>query len=330
MKSHVYLLPHRNGKRFKVGKANDIIQRARSFNLRDIDWTNSIGLEVQSVNAAVRLERILLRVFADWLLTPAEVLDDDGVLDGATEWMQIDCLPRMDDFLQHVKDLHPHARIHVDVLYRQVTELSARTLQAIAERERGKTEKAQRKEAWAMLQHAKEIASNAILKTALLQAKERLWRELEYQINAGTIVGMASEGHGWNLILLGQPLDDRIWRMGLQDTQFSWPRCSGGLVTSISEYECEDACVCVVGLDSCFYDSWPRRDVAASALADITEFLRSLLPVDLGRFKAKFEAGIWENYQSRHHSSEELQMFVDEHLPVLQMRNAARLSEPLF
>jgi hypothetical protein len=188
MKSHVYLLLHRNRQRFKVGKTNDIIQRARSFNIRDIDWTNSIGLEVQSVNAAVRLERILLRVFADWLLTPAEVLDDGGVLDGATEWMNIECLARVDDFLKHVEDIHPHVRVNGDVLYRQMKELSASTLKAIAERERVKTETAQRKEARTRLQHAKRIASKAILKTALLRAKGKLWLELEHQINAGTIV----------------------------------------------------------------------------------------------------------------------------------------------
>lgn len=328
-KSYVYLLSHRNGKRFKVGKANDIIQRARSFNLNDIDWDNSLGLELQSAKAALRLENILLRTFENWLLSVQDVMDDQGVLDGATEWMRSECRSRMEDFLQHVEDIHLHCRICGNVLMQQVTELTSNNLFAIAERERRNSEKLQRSEARAMLQRAEESASRALLNAALLQAKEILWRELEHHFNAGTIVGMASEGHGWNLILLGKSLDDRLWQLGLQDTHFKWPRGASGLVNSISEYQCGDDRVCVVSLGSVFYDGWPSSQVVMSALADVTAFFRSLLPVDLSHFKAIINASILNDTRSRE-SRERLQAFVDEHLPVLQMRMAARMSQCLF
>lgn len=236
MKSHVYLLAHRNGRRFKIGKANDIIQRARRFGLDDIEWTSSVGLEVQSAKVAVLLERILLRTFDEWRLSAEEVAADAGVLDGATEWMRSDCRWRVDSFLAHIEDIFPYVRITGETLNTQVKELTAPIFEIIARRAQNRAEKNERREARVIRQQGADRASRTAFEAALLCAKGALWQELERHIDTGTIVGMAAEGHGWTLLLMDQAVDERIWQLSLQATQFSWPNGAGGLVSLISEY----------------------------------------------------------------------------------------------
>ncbi|MGE8612915.1 MAG: hypothetical protein ACN6PF_11470 [Achromobacter veterisilvae] len=329
MKSHVYLLAHRNGRRFKIGKANDIIQRARRFGLDDIEWTSSAGLEVQSAKVAALLERILLRTFDEWRLSAEEVAADAGVLDGATEWMRSDCRWRVDLFLAHIEDIFPYVRITGETLNTQVKELTAPIFEIIARRAQNKAEKNERREAREIRQQAADHASRTEFEAALLCAKGALWQELERHIDTGTIVGMAAEGHGWTLLLMDQAVDERIWQLSLQETQFSWPNGWGGLVSSISEYRSGEIRVCAVRFGTSFYDGWPIPDVTSHTLADVTEFLRSLSLIDLDKFKATLDAGIFSDTWSQD-ARDGLNTFIDKHLPILQSRQAARMSAQLF
>lgn len=329
MKSHVYLLVHRNGRRFKIGKANDIIQRARRFGLNDIEWTSSVGLEVQSAKGAALLERILLRTFDEWRLSAEEVADDAGVLDGATEWMRSDCRWRVDLFLAHIEDIFPYVRITGETLNAQIKELTAPVLEIIARRAQIKTEKNERRKVREIRQKAADHASRTELEAALLCAKGALWQELERHIDAGTIVGMAAEGHGWTLLLMDRAADERIWQLSLQETQFSWPNGAGGLVSSISEYRSGEIRVSAVHLATSFYDGWPIPDVTTHTLADVTEFLRSLSLVDLDKFKATLDASIFSDTWSQD-AHDGLHIFIDKHLPILQSRQAVRMLPQLF
>ncbi|MDH0683424.1 hypothetical protein [Achromobacter animicus] len=329
MKSHVYLIVHRSGRRFKIGKANDIIQRARRFGLNDIDWTSSVGLEVQSAQVAVRLERILLRTFDEWRLSAEEVAADAGVLDGATEWMRSDCRRRVDLFLAHVEDIFPYVRITGETLNTQVKAMTTPILELIAKRARNEAERVGRREARVIRHQAADDTSRTELEAALLTAKRALWQELERHINTGSILGMAAEGRGWTLLLMDQAVDDHIWQLSLQETQFSWSNGAGGLVSSISEYRSGEVKVCAVHLGTSFYDGWPIPEVTSHALADVTEFLRSLSLVDLDKFNATLEASIFSDFWSQD-ARDGLNTFIDKHLPILQSRNAARASAQLF
>ena len=331
MKSHVYLLRHRNGLRFKIGKANNIIRRARSFGLQDIDWDSSIGLEVPNEHEAFRLERILLRTFERCRLSAQEIVDDNGALDGATEWMDAGSFARVDLFLRQGDDLFPHARITGARLREEVVALTAPAIEMMAKREQRKAEAKARSETIAARRRAENAATDAALAASLSSAKGVLWQELLRHFDAGTIVGMASEGHGWNLILIGQGLgqDGRVWQPCLLETQFSWPRGGGSLVTSLSEYGSSDARVCSVRLSDCFYSGWPTREVVLPALAELSKLLRSLSLVDLGRFRSTLDMSLRGESWSAD-AREGLHEFVDTHLPILQSRRAARMSTPLF
>lgn len=140
---------------------------------------------------------------------------------------------------------------------------------------------------------------------------------------------MAAEGHGWTLLLIGQAVDEHIWQLSLQETQFSWPNGSGGLVSSISEYRSGEIKVCAVRFGTSFYDHWPIPDVTSHALADVTEFLRSLSLVDLDKFKATLDTSIFNDTWSQD-AHDGLNTFIDRHLPTLQSRHAARMSIQLF
>jgi hypothetical protein len=280
MKSHLYLLAHTSGTRFKIGKANDIIERARCFGLGEIDWANSAGFALESPDVALHLERILLRAFTQWRLTPAEVLAAGGKRDGATEWMRSDCWDRAEEFLTDVQDLYPHARICGHALNRQVDELLAPALQAIALRDKRRAEKEKRDAVRATLRHAQTLASRAILETSLTKARDNFWRELERHASEGTIVGLTFDDYGCSLVLLGEPGNERLWQSQLQDTFYSWPGGAGGLIHSVSECSVDGARVCLVGLGKRVYDDWLVSNEHEHVPHPSLAFLRSLTTVD--------------------------------------------------
>jgi hypothetical protein len=334
MSSHIYLLAHRGGNRFKIGKANDIIKRARHFGLTEINWPGSAGYAVQSAGLALQLERTLLSAFDNWRLTPEQVFEGGGGADGATEWMRAECRERVEEFLQHVSDIFPHKRICGSTLELDVQAVVAPILKAVADRERRKAEKRERDAVRAELRRAQALASRAVLEREISKAHDAFWRELERHINAGTIVGIAAGDHDWSLVLLQEGSAGEVWQADFNETRFTWPRGAGGLVNSVWEFGDLEGRVCLVGLGSSFSRGWPAREVTADILSQSTRFLRSLDVIDCAQLQSISHC--WpifddeENHALARHNERILESFLDEHLPLLQARRAAAMSGDLF
>ena len=331
MSSHIYLLSHHNGRRFKIGKANDIIERAKSFGLAEIDWSSSAGYLVESVEVALRLERVRLRLFDAWRLKPAEVLEDGGATDGASEWMWSACRPRVEELLQHVSDIVSHTRICGSTLDRQVDGLLAPVRQAIAERALRAEQRHQRSAAREELQRVEALKSQAILEEELVRAQGALWRELERHYNNGSIVGMSASRYGWSLVLLQEGSDENVWQADSSETRFRWPRGAGNLFDSVWEFGDREGRVSLIGL-SCLARAWPSRTSMTKCLGTLLRFLRSLEEIECDQLQTIAWAPIYDegNEALRRYEQRVLDAFLDEQLPKLQGRRAARLSGSLF
>ena len=330
MKSNIYLLTHRNKQRFKVGKANDIIGRARSFGLHEIDWASSAGFAVASDAVALRFERVVLLAFQDWRI-PADQVVAEGCVSGATEWLHIDCRERVEDLLRHTVDIIPQVRIDGPALQAQVEAIVEPMLRAAAERERRKDEKHQRdiQRNQRLLERAQ--ASRKILLTSLADARSNFWEELLRHIADGTIVGTCRADNSWNLILMSEEIDETLWQADSRSTAFSWPEGGGSLVDSVAEWSEDAARISVVSLGSCLDGRWPSREIATTVLGDVAAFLRSLIRVDAEHLKTTLWTDPWhENEETSLWKSSVVQSFIDLHLPVLLSRKAAKFSYQLF
>jgi hypothetical protein len=106
----------------------------------------------------------------------------------------------------------------------------------------------------------------------------------------------------------------------------------GSLISSVAEFGDRNARVCLVGLGSSFYDYWPSPVITRSVLGRVAAFLKSLEPVDCSQLKSAFGAEIYVQENEFFTMKREcvLDAFVDSHLPKLQARKAASLSEALF
>ena len=111
MVSHVYILRDLKHPRFKIGKANNILARARSFRWESIDFQQSVGLRLASEADAYILEKILHRTFRLAGVEPLEVIASGGTADGASEWFSTTCWPRLLRYLEDNQDLHPHEAV---------------------------------------------------------------------------------------------------------------------------------------------------------------------------------------------------------------------------
>jgi len=125
LKSHVYVLLHRDGSHLKVGKADDVIARAGIIGSRIFDLRQSFALEFPSGGQAGRAERALHKLFHQWRRDPHE-LDGSVPADGRTEWFRADCFERVLSF----------ARQNIDILGCRIVdgvELQAALASAVVE-----------------------------------------------------------------------------------------------------------------------------------------------------------------------------------------------------
>lgn len=102
---NVYILRDLKHFRFKIGKANKILARVRSFRWESIDFHQSFGLRLVSETNAFTLEKILHRTFLLASVHPLEVVASGGSADGASEWFSTSCLPRLLQYLKDNQDL---------------------------------------------------------------------------------------------------------------------------------------------------------------------------------------------------------------------------------
>lgn len=216
MESYVYILAHATQPRFKIGKADDILLRAHRFDIATLDLLRSVGLLVSTEHAARNLERILLRVFKPWRLSPDAVLSTGGLPEGATEWFSDECRPRLESFLQSNADLFAHKRISGgDLLDRQRDSLRTVAQRANDRREAWRRIRAEKmaayKRSYRFEMECKRSRSERILwrhqrnhdaqiirkaKKELRALRPTLDLELEAQIARGTIAGVIEDRHG--------------------------------------------------------------------------------------------------------------------------------------
>lgn len=212
--SFVYVLIHAKEPRLKIGKANDILARASTFGLQDIDLTRSFGLRVPSAPAAYQLEKTLLKVFSASRLDAQLVLGSGGVRDGATEWFNVTCLPRLERFLDDCADLFTHARVSGSDLLALFEVIRTRNACA-EERARRRAEEKQRAEARRKTRRA-----------ALERCRERMhaeWMpkfrsELLRCIQAKTVAGLYESAISGEFYLIVASPTWKVppWRVGIK------------------------------------------------------------------------------------------------------------------
>jgi hypothetical protein len=83
---NVYLLPHIDGKSFKIGKANCIETRMKKIGMRYFSKQDMYYIKTESDTAALHLESKLHKVFKIFNMSLQG-------FDGCTEFFNIDCLP---------------------------------------------------------------------------------------------------------------------------------------------------------------------------------------------------------------------------------------------
>ena len=101
----VYILVHRSGARFKIGKALNVASRIKAFGLATLDLARSEVLSVRSNADAYNLERALHRTFRRWRIPAADIIAQGGAVDGASEWFRAECTERLNQFLTQNRDL---------------------------------------------------------------------------------------------------------------------------------------------------------------------------------------------------------------------------------
>lgn len=235
--SHVYILRHLKHPRFKIGKANKILARARSFRWESIDFHQSLGLRLVSETDAYTLEKILHRTFRLANVDPLEVVASGGTADGASEWFSSSCLPRLLQYLKDNQDLHPHVMVSGGELA-ALLEKQLRPSQADVAREQLKKEKeARRIEREAELITFRHTQLEG-LRASLKVIHPKISQELERQKQNGNIVGICDTSMGSYLVLADTvplPSGTLLWGLKPLSTHYDYPRGGGSIMSSFSQ-----------------------------------------------------------------------------------------------
>jgi len=230
MASHVYILAHASRPRFKVGKANDIVSRAKSFGWHDVDFNRSMGLELESEDAAMNLERVLLRSFVAWRLSSDEVLSEGGSAEGSSEWLRNTCRERLERFLDEARDLFPHRQRHGGELAEELKRRLAPS-QSEIERARRREEKQAKEAANQAAREARAKFAAADLERALNEVAPKLMEELTRQVEAGTVVGICEDDSCLDIVLVGPAKSSQeLWKLGPLESNYKWVDGVGSLV----------------------------------------------------------------------------------------------------
>lgn len=104
---NVYAVPYIAEPKFKIGKANDVLDRLQNLGqLTDFNLADGLCIPLPSEADAHRVEKVLHRLFKKWKLP----IDKRNRYDGDTEQFEIACLPRVTRFLTENADLLDGAR----------------------------------------------------------------------------------------------------------------------------------------------------------------------------------------------------------------------------
>ena len=248
--SHVYILRHTQHPRFKIGKANDIISRARNFRWDTIDFSNSLGLSVPSEMDAYTLEKILHRTFRHARVSAEEVIAGGGNPDGASEWFAISCWPRLLRYLEDNQDLYPHEIIDGESMGLVVKKM-AQPSEAALVREQLKSEKEARRIERREAHLALHRAQMTELEQALRLIRPKLVEELEHHRQERNVIGICHGRFGSHLVLASvapSPSKEMLWRLPFQDTQYSKRHGGGSVIDGYKQITHSKGRVCTVSI----------------------------------------------------------------------------------
>lgn len=235
--SHVYILRDLKHPRFKIGKANNILVRARCFRWESIDFAQSRGLRLASETDAYTLEKILHRTFRFAGVDPLEVVASGGSADGASEWFSTSCWPRLLQFLKDNQDLHPHEAVSGGELA-ALLEKQLQPSQAVIAREQLKMEKEARRVKRELEHIAYRRAQLEGLRASLEIVQPRIAQELERLKLNGNIVGICDTSMGSYLVLADKvplPSGVLLWGLKPHSTQYDYPNGCGSIMSSFSQ-----------------------------------------------------------------------------------------------
>lgn len=134
---YVYLLKSRFLPQFKIGKTRNIHQRISTLGVDNFILEYSLCLKLNSENKAFQVEKMLHRLFEQWNITP------QGGREGDTEYFDIQCFPRVINFLNENIDIIG-ATLQLIPQKRKNKRLSGETL--INKRKEGKLKRFNEKE----------------------------------------------------------------------------------------------------------------------------------------------------------------------------------------
>jgi len=248
--SHVYILHDLKHPRFKIGKANKILARARSFRWESIDFHQSLGVRLTSETDAYTLEKILHRTFRLASIDPLEVVANGGSVDGASEWFNTSCLPRLLQYLKDNQDLHPHVMVSGGELV-ALLERQLQPSQANIAREQLKKEKEARR-----IEREEELIAFRRtqldgLRASLKIVHPKVAQELERQKQNGNIVGICDTRLGSYLVLANKaplPSGASLWGLEPLSTHYEYPRGGGSIMSSFSQMTWPEGTISKVGL----------------------------------------------------------------------------------
>lgn len=250
MKSHVYILRDVEHPRFKIGKANDILARARSFRLETIDFLKSLGLAVASEADAYVLERVLQRVFRHASIDVEQVIASGGGADGASEWFDISCWSRLIRYLEENRDLHPHETITGESLAVLVKSLSQSRDNAAARtllKKEKEAHRIERQEAQRAFRHAQTIE----LEQKLCLIKPKLIEEIEHHRKERNVVGVCRGRYGSWLVLANAeapPAGEMLWRLEISETHFKYRYGAGSIISCCKQSILPEGTICAVSV----------------------------------------------------------------------------------
>lgn len=281
MVSHVYILRDLKHPRFKIGKANNILARARSFRWESIDFQQSVGLRLASEADAYILEKILHRTFRLAGVEPLEVIASGGTADGASEWFSTTCWPRLLRYLEDNQDLHPHEAVsggELTALLKKQLEPS----QAVIARQHLKKEKDTRRIEREMKLVEHRRTKRESLRASLNTILPTITDELDRLKQNGNIAGVCDTSLGSYLVIADRvavPSGALLWSLKPLSTHYDFPGGAGSILSSLSQVTCLGGTVSKVELPNSYVRcaSFSDKDeIIGEVFRETFEWLRQL------------------------------------------------------
>lgn len=279
MASHVYILRDLEHPRFKIGKANNILARARCFRWQSIDFQQSLGLRIASESDAFTLEKILHRTFRFASVDPLEVIATGGSADGASEWFSTSCWPRLLQYLKENHDLHPHETVSGGELA-ALLEKQLEPSQAVIAREQLNKEKEARRIQRELAHIAYRRTQLERLRASLSEVQQKIAQELERQKKNGNIVGVCDTDMGSYLVLADTvplPSGALLWGVKPLSTHYEYPGGGGSIMSGYSQMTCSEGTISKVGL--------PRAYLYSDSLSETDKVIHEVLHKEFGWLK---------------------------------------------